>query len=85
MTQLFNEQEFEQFSKAASLAGIVVDELSELAENADADLGILSLVICGLLAGHLVTNGLPREEFIRQINLAIDAKSTLGNYTKTSQ
>lgn len=85
MTTILNEQDLEAFSRAASLASVMVDELPDLAEEANADIGVLALVMCGLLAGRLVSSGLDRAECIRQINLAIDAKAMADRMSKSTQ
>lgn len=73
-TVTMNQEQLEAFARASSLAGVIVDELPDVADDNDADLGVMALVMCGLLAGKLIASGLTREEFMRQMELAIDAK-----------
>ncbi len=79
------EEDIERFSQAASFAAAVVNGLADLADENDFDLGTMALITCGLLAGRLVSSGLSREELIRQINLAIDAKQTVASMSNKTQ
>lgn len=74
-----------QFRSASEVANIIVDMLPELVDEHEADLGVAALIVCGLIAGKLVDGGLPREAFMRQMGLAIDAKILVANTTTTSQ
>jgi hypothetical protein len=85
MTTIIDEDQLSQFSRAADIAGHIVNEIPDIADDNDADLGVIALVMCGLLAGKLIANGLPRAEFMRQMDLAIEAKLRTDSTTKTPQ
>jgi len=69
-----DEEIIEAKQKAAAFAAIIVDGLPDTTDELDLDLGLTAIIICGLLAGHIVEQWMTREKFIEQMNAAIDAK-----------
>jgi hypothetical protein len=85
MTTIIDEDQLEKFTHSAHIAGLIVEELPDMVAEHDADVGVAALIICGLLAGKLIAGGLTREEFMRQMDMAIMAKIAADSTTRTPQ
>ena len=64
----------EEMIDAINLASSVIDSMKIMAHVNEVNPALTGLIICGLIAGKLVEEGMTRETFFKQMNLAIDSR-----------